>query len=536
MQKRAAIYARYSSALQRERSIDDQLALCRAHAAREGFQVVATFQDSAKTGASLMGRAGCLDMLEAGRAGQFDVVLVEALDRLSRDQEDLAFIHKRLQFASVQIITVHEGEADTVQIGVRAMLGSLYLKDLAHKVRRGMRGVIADGRSPGGKAYGYKPRKGEPGELDIDEDEAAVVRRIFEEFVAGRGIREIVYGLNADRVPAPRGAEWRVATITGNNLRGHGILQNPLYAGELVWNRVRMVRDPDTGKRVSRPNPESEWMRAPAPHLAIIDRQLWDAAQARKQAQQQSPRGKRAPRKPHLLAGLLHCGHCGGSMVLDGQHSGHRVIRCGRARDAGTCSSKRRVRLDKIENVVVGGLQEQLAKPAAIEAYLRGWREEARERTQAAARDRAKLERKLQQCEGAIARLVDALAAGKLPQDLVEAKAGKLQEERRALQAELALAQQASNVIALAPEAVAQHAAALGALGEQLAGLASENAEAAEALRRLVGNVFVYTAPQLAVQVDGALAPLLSQGGGIEVVAEARYSAYPPIKFGLWRA
>jgi hypothetical protein len=117
-------------------------------------------------------------LMDAARDGKFDLILVEALDRLSRDQEDLAGLWKRLNFLGVELRAVHEGKADQVQIGVRGLLGSLFLTDLAHKVRRGMDGVIRNGRNAGGRAYGYRPVPGKRGELAIVEDEANVVRRI----------------------------------------------------------------------------------------------------------------------------------------------------------------------------------------------------------------------------------------------------------------------------------------------------------------------------------------------------------------------
>lgn len=143
--KRAAIYARYSSDLQTDRSIEDQISLCSDFAAKQGLTIVAGFDDRARSGASIMGRDGVLSMMDAARDGKFDVLVVEALDRLSRDQEDLAGIYKRLTHIGVEIRAVHDGTADIVQIGIRGLVGALYLQDLAHKVRRGMAGVVRDG-------------------------------------------------------------------------------------------------------------------------------------------------------------------------------------------------------------------------------------------------------------------------------------------------------------------------------------------------------------------------------------------------------
>ncbi len=119
--------------------------------------------------------------------------------------------------------------------------------------RHGLEAVVRSGRNAGGRAYGYRPVPGKPGQLTIDDAEAAIVRRIFREFIEGATPRAIAVGLNADRVAAPRGTRWTATTINGNLARGHGLLMNELYTGVIVWNRVRMVKDPTTGKRISRP-------------------------------------------------------------------------------------------------------------------------------------------------------------------------------------------------------------------------------------------------------------------------------------------
>lgn len=244
---KAVIYARYSSELQSERSIDDQVALCREFAARERLEVVTVYHDKALSGASMMGRHGLLDMMEAAKAGEFSVLVVEALDRVSRDQEDLAGIFKRLTFSGVQIRAVHDGIATDMLVGLRGLVGTLYLKDLAQKVHRGMAGVTRDGRHAGGRSYGYRAVAGARGELVIEPAEAQIVRRIFSEYTSGHNPRAIAASLNHDGIPPPRGQVWSGSTLNGNASRHHGILLNPIYAGTIVWNRVRMIKDPIQG-------------------------------------------------------------------------------------------------------------------------------------------------------------------------------------------------------------------------------------------------------------------------------------------------
>jgi len=237
----------------------------------------------------------------AARDKAFDVILVEALDRLSRDQEDLAGLWKRLNFLGIELRALHDGKADQIQIGIRGLVGALYLQDLAHKVRRGMAGVVRDGRHAGGRAYGYRPVPGKPGELEIDPDEAAIICEIFESYVDGRTPRDIAARLNARQVPPPRGRYWTASTINGSLKRHNGLILNEPYAGRIVWNKIRMVKDPDTGKRVSRPNPPSEWQSVDAPHLRIIEHDIFERAGTIKQEHG----GPLPPPYPQAQAGPL---------------------------------------------------------------------------------------------------------------------------------------------------------------------------------------------------------------------------------------
>jgi DNA invertase Pin-like site-specific DNA recombinase len=110
MPMRAVIYARYSSENQREASIEDQVRLCRERIELESWELAGIFHDDAVSGGSTFRRRGYHALLEGAASGGFEVVVAEALDRLSRDQEDVAALFKRLQFAGVQIVTLAEGE------------------------------------------------------------------------------------------------------------------------------------------------------------------------------------------------------------------------------------------------------------------------------------------------------------------------------------------------------------------------------------------------------------------------------------------
>ena len=101
--KRAAVYARYSTDLQNDKSVEDQIRLCEAHAHRIGAQIVATFHDRAKSGASMFGRPGLSQLMQEAEKGSFEILISESPDRVSRDIADLAHIHKTLKFRGIEM-------------------------------------------------------------------------------------------------------------------------------------------------------------------------------------------------------------------------------------------------------------------------------------------------------------------------------------------------------------------------------------------------------------------------------------------------
>jgi site-specific DNA recombinase len=151
---RAVIYARYSSELQRDASIEDQVRSCKSKIDAEGWTLAMTYTDYAQSGSSHR-RPGFQRLLTDGRSGAFDVVVAEALDRLSRDQEHVAAFYKQLSFAGVKIVTLAEGDVSELHIGLKGTMNALFLKDLAQKTHRGLKGRVHQGRSAGGRVYGY---------------------------------------------------------------------------------------------------------------------------------------------------------------------------------------------------------------------------------------------------------------------------------------------------------------------------------------------------------------------------------------------
>ena len=513
MRARAAIYARFSSDLQRDRSIDDQVALCREYAARNGYEVVAVFSDRAITGSSFVLRQGIQAMLQAARAGQFDFVIAESLSRLARDQEDAPAIRKRLEFSGVKIVTTADGVVSPLMHGLRTIIDCQYLDDLKSAVRRGMSGVIRDGRHAGGAIYGYRSIPGKSGELEIVPEQAKIIRRIFREYVAGDVPRAIAGRLNAEGVPAPRKSYWQASTINGHAKRKTGILQNELYCGRLIWNRAYRVRDPDTGQRIWRYKAEIEWHRSQAPHLRIVEEELFGAAQ-RLRALRARPQVRCHARPKRILSGLLRCGCCGAGMSKKDVDHGRPRIVCTRMQEARTCSNRRRYYLDDIERIVIDGLRKELGTQEAVSYFLHCYNEERRRGSFGITGRRRQIETEISDLERQIDRAVAAIIQGRITEAEASTHLPALRKRKSELAGELVSAAAPSKLIKIQPALIDAYLRDLERLETVInSDLAEGDHTAAHAVRKMIATVTIMPTPAGSVPgiiVHGELSSLLS--------------------------
>ena len=487
---RAAIYARYSTDKQNERSIEDQIALCRTLAERAGYVVTKIYDDRAVSGASTVNRGGFLALMRDGKRHEFDVVITEDIDRISRDQADYHAARKQLKFYNVEIYTAN-GLVGEIDGSVRAMLSELYLSNLAHKTRRGLAGVVRDRRHAGGRAFGYRPVEGAPGQLAIDEREAETVRRIFADYLAGRPPREIAAALNREKVPGPRGGVWNASTIAGSRVRANGVLMNALYAGRIVWNRQRFVKDPETGRRVSRPNLESEWLSAEVPELRIVDQKTFEAAQNRKAARAGDKQRYMPTRPRYLLSGLLKCGVCGGGYVVIGRNKRGAIVGCSRLRETGLCTNRRTLSLEAFEARVIDAIDEHLAAPELIADYVRQFHARLRELHNSEGQRRRAIEGELAGVTAAIEKVVDMLVAG-TPTRALRDRLVALEGERERLEADLA-AVPAPAMVELHPNAAERFRRQVADLKKTLASMDPARREKGLAdLRKTVEKIVIY--------------------------------------------
>ncbi len=266
-----------------------------------------------------------------------------------------------------------------LHVGLKGTMNAIFLKDLADKTRRGLRGRIELGRSGGGLCYGYRvTRKLEggaltTGEREIVAEESSTIVRIFRDYCSGISPKAIAKQLNAEGIAGPAGAAWSPSTIHGNPERGTGILNNELYVGRLVWNRLRYMKDPDTGRRVSRLNPSEEWITKDVPHLRIVEAELWNRAKVRQADMRRiTNRGdrakfKQARRPKFLFSGLAKCAECGGGYIVYWRHR----LACFSARSRGTCTNRLTISRQKLEERVLSALKDKLMRRDLFEEFCR---------------------------------------------------------------------------------------------------------------------------------------------------------------------
>ena len=336
-----AIYARYSSDLQNERSCEDQIMECRQFIARQDDlrgRPIELFIDNAISGSFVNNRPDMVRLMDAIEQQNISALVSESLDRISRSVSHTDEIYQLCEHYDIPIITVMDGRIQRVHVGLGGMMNAMHVEQLAHRVKRGQAGNIRQGKAASGCAYGYKIKylndQGVPerGLQEIYPEHARIVQRIYDEFCSGKKASEIVASLNNEGIHSPRGGKWGRTTVTGHRGCGDGILRNPIYKGERVWDRNNLAKHPITGRRRIRPNPEDTWIHYTCEDLRIISDKQWMEAQ---HLIQKIWVFQRAPRKNHPPIGFdIYCSQCGAKTI---RNTSIYVI-CPNRRNTRTCT------------------------------------------------------------------------------------------------------------------------------------------------------------------------------------------------------
>ena len=518
-----AIYARFSNEKQNEKSVVDQIRECRNYIEKNDGNLSDRhiFSDEAVSGSHLITRPGINDLMMHAKRNEFDVVICDDMSRLSRDQEDMAGLFKRLSYLDIKILSLLEGEVNEMHIGFKGTQNALQLKQIAHGVRRGQKGRVKAGRIPGGNSYGYDiVRKfdefGEPikGLRKINEEQASVIQRIFNDYLLGKSARKIAEELNKEGVPSPRGGQWMASTINGNPARQNGILCNLLYTGKIVYNRQRFIKDPETGKRQARINPPEEWVIQEVPELRIIDDGIWEKVQSLKTAIAGRPKSQQV-RKKHLFSGLIKCSECGGAYTVYG--SGRYA--CSHHKERGTCSNGRTVKIKDLEDRILAALQDRMLTDEMLKEFCDGYEEELKnQRKDRIARRKSaikELNQVSKEIDSIIRTIMDGLYTPSMKQTLppLEERKAELSREIKELEED--------NVITVKLNMANLYKKQIDSLLSRLNIDDRVKLEATNVLRSLVEEIIVNPSSEkgkYTLELKGDLATLLNFASGEEVL------------------
>ena len=337
----AVAYARYSSAGQRDVSIDQQLRDIRAYAAREGYTLVHEYADHAKSGfKNTSARTEFHAMISAASAGSFDTILCWKVDRFGRSRSDSAIYKDQLARLGVSVAYVMEpipdGAAGFMTEGMLEVMAEWYSRNLSENVTRGMVDNARKCLYNGTKILGY--RRGADNHYEIVPEDAATVRYIFSRYLAGYSAAVICRDLNASGFRSSRGCRF-----TPQNLLR--IISNERYAGTYIWGDIRI----------------------PDGMPSIISMSDWEAAQRMKK---KTARHVEQRTMDFLLTGKAYCGNCGKAMIGDsgtGKSGTTYYYYACQGRKSRSGCDKRNVRKDHLEDLVVRFITEHCLSESEID-------------------------------------------------------------------------------------------------------------------------------------------------------------------------
>jgi len=454
---RAAYYARYSTDGQEADSIDRQFMVCDAIAKREGFVHAERhrFSDPEISGGTPR-RAGYCAMLAAAKRNEFDVLVAEDISRLWRNMEMQTRDINELLELRIAIVTQAEDtrrENDLMMLNLKGAMNENNRKEIGRRVRNKMELLAKSGRPAGGRAYGYIPAsQSGTGQININEQQAQVVRQIFEWRAAGWSGKRIAQELNARQIPAPGAAwkrnngvrgrkrtdgDWVRTAIVGDVRRGTGILNNPVYKGEVVWGRSRWIRSPRDSaiRRCEVVEDPEELVTHRIERLRIVSDELWAAVHAVQSAR--TPRSeairtarRRQGRGPALwLSSLLVCSECGSNYVQYGRTD----YVCSGFHNGSTCSNGIRFRIADIEREVLAALELDLLSPAAIQHATNLAMEYFDKQRKPEPEAAPALSAALAEIDKREAEVREQFKSGKLPASVFKSWLGEFTKEREAL-------------------------------------------------------------------------------------------------------
>lgn len=541
VRQRAGFYTRYSTASQYETSTERQIEDCHAYSKRLGFALVekGIYSDEERSGGFIVKRDRLHALLKRAEAGDLDVVVIADPSRLSRDMVDLGWLWRTLARAGVALHAVNRGPLAAADIALYGFLSQEQRQTVAANTAWGRKRMVADGRVPWGAFYGYRKTGGKGGEIEKDPEQAPIVERIYQLRIQGISLRGIAEALNKDGVGGPGGGIWKTGAV-------YTILNQPCYAGVIVYGRYKCETNPETGKKKISSRDSGEWVLAQVPQLKIIEPSAWKIAQDTNAKDIGDRRKKMGPKGAYLLSGLVRCAVCGSNMIIRGTKPGseHQAYVCSLRDSSNGCATKSSVSLVAIERAVFAALSEFLSKPEICLAYLRSVAAEANSRHKHLKQTREALDRKIGSLKDRLHKTFDdSLTAGFSSKTISRIRTD-IEEKLTSLEASLEAMPKVRDEIDVGKEA-----AGFGTLHDALASLRSNGVLD---VRNVHGERLAVSIRAL---IDHVVATPIGETRGVRAVVTLKHPAseheheptkvaepweiagdgYPPTRSEIWR-
>lgn len=326
-------------------SIGNQRELIRDFAAeRPGLHLVEEYADDGYTGTNFE-RPGFKRMMEDIKSGKINCIIVKDFSRLGRNfVETGQYLEQVFPLFGVRVIAINDNydslnsqSRDGMLVPIKSMINEMYSKDLSKKIQSCFRSKEARGEIYTPVPFGYK--RNQQNHLILDEEVSDVVVRIFLWKKSGMKEREIAKKLSAQGIPTPftrrcqlgylkntlrvKDPAWQTVFVTK-------VLENPIYTGTMVYNRIAYD---ETYRKIGR-NPRESWRMVPDSHPAIISWELFDEVSALREAEQavREERKKwcrqRRESNPNIFKGRIFCKECGEKLFCHWQSDGSLYFYC----------------------------------------------------------------------------------------------------------------------------------------------------------------------------------------------------------------
>ncbi len=429
--KKAVAYARFSTDMQREESIDAQFRAIEDYCNRNDILLIQKYKDEGISGTS-DDRPDFQEMIKASEDGLFDYVVVHKLDRFTRSKYDSAIYKRRLKENGVRVLSVLENLDDSPESlileSVLEGMSEYYSKNLSREVKKGMSENAYKGKFNGGTPpLGFDVD--DEGDYVINEWEARAVKIIFNMYANGHSYKDIIEVLNGDGYKTKKGRPF------GRNSL-YEILRNEKYIGNYVYRKENYE---GFGKKR---NTHSERDRKDMIILegkipAIISKNMWETVQMRRE-ENKHVGGAFKAKRTYILSGILVCGSCdekmSGCMRRSSNGREYYYYRCASNTKTEYCTS---VNADKIESTVKERFDRAIFTDhnkkivaEAIEQYSRIYRDSE------ANKDKIDYNAELLDTTTQINRIVDAIANGASTPSMYE-KLKDLENKKAAIISEI---------------------------------------------------------------------------------------------------